>query len=61
MMNYSPNLGEKHMSRLARVFKQDEIGLQLASQIPWFTSILIISKSKSHEEMQLNKERNINI
>ena len=39
------------MSQFAKEFKQDEIGLQLASQIPWFTSILIISKSKSHEEM----------
>ena len=60
MMNYSPNL-KKNMSRLAREFTTEEIGQQLASQIPWFTSILIISKSKSHEEMQLNKERNINI
>ena len=41
----------KFMSQFAKEFKQDEIGLQLASQIPWFTSILIISKSKSHEEM----------
>ena len=32
-------------------FSNDRIGLQVASQIPWFTSIRIIMKSKSHEEM----------
>ena len=51
------------MSRLARVFKIDEISQQLVGQIPWFTLVVveILYKSKSYEEMQLNKERNIKI
>ena len=33
-----------------------EFGQQLADKIiPWFTLVEIIYKSKSHEEMQLNK------
>ena len=63
MKNYSRNLREKYMSRLARVFKIDEISQQLVGQIPWFTLVVveILYKSKSYEEMQLNKERNIKI
>ena len=41
----------KKMARFADEFSRDEIGLQLATQIPWWTIILIITKSKSHEEM----------
>ena len=41
----------KKMSRFAGEFANDEIGLQVATQIPWWTLIQIISKSKSHEEM----------
>ena len=39
------------MSRFANEFKEDKIGLQVATQIPWWTLITIISKSKNHEEM----------
>jgi len=41
----------KFMSQFANEFSNDRIGLQVASQIPWFTSIRIIMKSKSHEEI----------
>ena len=41
----------KKMSQFANEFTQDEIRLQPATQIPWWTLIIIISKSKSHEEM----------
>ncbi len=41
----------KKMSRLASEFTEDEIRLQPATQIPWWTLIQIISKSKTHEEM----------
>ena len=41
----------KFMSQVAREFSQDKIGLQAASQIPWFTLIRILTKSKSHKEM----------
>ena len=41
----------KFMSQYASEFSNDKIGLQLASQIPWFTIIIIMQKSKSHEEM----------
>ena len=41
----------KFMSQFAREFSQDKIGLQAASQIPWFTLIRILTKSKSHKEM----------
>jgi len=41
----------KKMSRFALEFSLDEIRLQPATQIPWFTLIRIIGKSKSHEEM----------
>ena len=37
--------------RIADEFTYDEIGLQLATQIPWWTIILIITKSNSHSEM----------
>ncbi len=49
------------MSRLAREFTTEEIAQQPVAKIPWSTLVEIIYKSKSHEEMQLNKERNINI
>lgn len=39
------------MSQYANEFSNDKIGLQLASQIPWFTIIIIMQKSKSHEEI----------
>ncbi len=41
----------KFMCRFSKEFYKDEIGLQVASQIPWFTLMRIISKSKSHEEV----------
>ena len=41
----------KFMVQLYNKFKDDLIGLQVASQIPWFTLVRIIGKSKSHEEM----------
>ena len=41
----------KFMSQFANEFCNNRIGLQVASQIPWFTLIRIITKSKSHEEM----------
>ena len=42
----------KKMSRFAGEFAKDEIGLQVATQIPWGTLVtVIIPKSKSHEEM----------
>ena len=41
----------KFMSQFANEFYNDRIGLQVASQIPWFTLVRIIIKSKSHEEM----------
>ena len=41
----------KKMSQFANEFICDEIGLQLATQIPWWTLVTIISKSKSHKEM----------
>ena len=41
----------KKMSLFSSKFIDDKIGLQLATQIPWWTTILIISKSKSHSEM----------
>ena len=41
----------KKMSRFAKEFVLDEIGLQAATQIPWWTNIVIMSKCKTHEEM----------
>ncbi len=41
----------KKMSQFANEFIQDKIGLQLATQIPWWTLVTIISKSNSHKEM----------
>ena len=41
----------KRMSRFAKEFTFDEIRAQAAPQIPWFTIVVIIQKSKSHEEM----------
>ena len=41
----------KFMSQFANEFSSDKNGLQVASQIPWFTVIRIISKSKSHDEV----------
>ncbi|MCR4898527.1 MAG: PDDEXK nuclease domain-containing protein [Acholeplasmatales bacterium] len=41
----------KFMSQFSKKFEKNKIGLQVASQIPWFTIIRIISKSKSDEEM----------
>ncbi len=39
------------ISRFAREFPRKEIMSQPATQIPWFTIVIIMSKSKSHEEM----------
>ncbi len=41
----------KKMSQFAKEFHRDEIRLQPATQIPWFTLIRIMNKSHSHEEM----------
>jgi len=42
----------KFMSQFSKEFKDDEIGLQAVSQIPWGTlTTVIMTKSKSHEEM----------
>ena len=43
----------KRMMLVANEFPFEEFSAQPASQIPWFTLIDIIQKSKSHEEMQL--------
>ena len=39
------------MSKFASEFDENEIVSQPATQIPWFTIIIIMQKSKSHEEM----------
>ena len=39
------------MSKFANNFKYSEIFEQPARLIPWFTIVLIMQKSKSHEEM----------
>ena len=39
------------MSKFAANFKYDEIFEQPARLIPWFTIVIIMQKSKSHEEM----------
>ena len=41
----------EYMSSLARKISKAEIAQQPAAQLPWFTLIEIIYKSKSHEEM----------
>ena len=41
----------KYMSRLANEFNPFEFSQQPAGQIPWFSLIEIVQKSKSHEEM----------
>ena len=41
----------KRMSQFASNFTLDEIRLQPATQIPWWTLIMIITKAKSHKEM----------
>jgi len=41
----------KRMSRFAKEFTIDEIRAQAAPQIPWYTLVIIMQKSKSHEEM----------
>ncbi|MCR5462426.1 MAG: PDDEXK nuclease domain-containing protein [bacterium] len=41
----------KRMARFAKEFSVDEIRAQAAPQIPWFTIIEIMHKSKSHEEI----------
>ena len=41
----------KKMSRFAKEFSSDEIRLQPATLIPWWTLVMILSKSKSHDEM----------
>jgi len=51
----------EYMSIFAKKFSNEKIAQQPAAKILWFTLVEIIYKSKSHEEMQLNKERNINI
>jgi predicted nuclease of restriction endonuclease-like (RecB) superfamily len=39
------------MSRFSNEFDESEIMSQPATQIPWFTIIVIMQKSKTHEEM----------
>ena len=39
------------MARFSSEFSYEEIMSQPATQIPWFTTIIIISKSKSHDEI----------
>jgi predicted nuclease of restriction endonuclease-like (RecB) superfamily len=39
------------MSRIANEFSEDELFSQPAREIPWFTLLEIVQKSKSHEEM----------
>ena len=41
----------KRMMRVASEFAVEDFSAQPASQIPWFTLIEIMQKSKSHEEM----------
>ena len=41
----------KKMSQLAKELTYNEIRLQPATQIPWYTLIRILNKSKSHEEI----------
>ena len=41
----------KRMMRIAEEFSINEFSAQAASQIPWFTLVEIVQKSKSHEEM----------
>ena len=41
----------KYMARMASEFNVFEISQQLADQIPWFTLVEIMSKSKTHKEM----------
>ena len=41
----------KMMMQVASNFSIDEIRQQPAAQIPWYTIVMIISKSKTHEEM----------
>ena len=39
------------MARFSSEFSYEEIMSQPATQIPWFTTIIIMSKSKSHDEI----------
>ena len=41
----------EYMSRIASEFSRNEIVQQPASQIPWFTLVEIVHKSKTHSEM----------
>ena len=41
----------KNISKYASEFSKIEFGHQLAGQIPWFTIVTIISKSRFHDEM----------
>ena len=41
----------KRMMRISEEFSSDEFSAQVARQIPWFTLVEIVQKSKSHEEM----------
>ena len=41
----------KKMSQFAKEFTNEEIRLQPATQIPWYTLVRIMNKSNSHEEM----------
>ena len=42
----------KRMSMFANVFSDLEIRAQVVPQIPWGTIIVIMQKSKTHEEMR---------
>ena len=41
----------RKMAQFASIFKFSEITAQAAPQIPWFTIVVIMQKSKSHKEM----------
>ena len=41
----------KRMSKIAREFNPEEFSAQVARQIPWFTLVEIMQKSKTHSEM----------
>ena len=49
IFNFVRNL--QKMAQFASNFTVEEIMSQAATQIPWFTIVIIMGKSKSHEEM----------
>ena len=54
LKEYGKGYSERNLQRMmhfANSFKRDEITPQLVAKIPWSTIDVIMSKSKSHEEM----------